>query len=123
MMAKVQTEAEIIEAIKQGVEQHRFWPEGVMFVLDSMEYCKFLNGEVEESPAHFSASQLIDAACKYAASTLGEAPAYQLKVWGIHNATDFGRAVFALVDVGLMEAKESDRLVDFDRLSWFQKTE
>lgn len=64
-------------------------------------------------PRHISGQEFCDGIRRYAIDQFGPLSRTVLEYWGIKETADFGKIVFALVDVGLMRKTEEDTLEDF----------
>jgi len=49
----------------------------------------------------------------YASEIFGPLAAQVWRAWGVHEALDWGRIVFLLVDEGMLNRQDSDTLDDF----------
>jgi len=66
-----------------------------------------------KSPRHISGRELCEGIRVYGIDQFGPMTRAVLNHWGIEKTVDFGRIVFALVDIGLMRKTEEDSLNDF----------
>ena len=64
-------------------------------------------------PRHITGQEFCDGIRRYAIDQYGPLARTVLEYWGIHETLDFGKIVFALVDIGLMRKTEEDSLDDF----------
>jgi uncharacterized repeat protein (TIGR04138 family) len=62
---------------------------------------------------HVTGQELCDGIRAYAIEQFGPLARTVLEHWGIHKTVDFGKIVFALVDIGLMRKTKEDSLNDF----------
>lgn len=80
-----------------------------LFVLAAIEY---LQGRLP-ARRHVSGQELTHACREFALEQYGLLARSVLEHWGIKQTEDFGRIVFALVDVGLLVTQSQDREEDF----------
>lgn len=67
-------------------------------------------------PRHITGQEFCDGIRRYAVDQYGPLARTVLEYWGIHGTLDFGKIVFALVEIGLMRKTEEDRLDDFKNI-------
>lgn len=70
-------------------------------------------GDVSDESKHVSGQQLCIGLRDYAIDRYGRMARTVLNHWGLRATEDFGRIVFAMVEVGLMRKTEEDTLEDF----------
>jgi len=70
-----------------------------------------------EKPRHVNAQQLCEAIRNTAIERYGNNARATLAAWGLASWPDVGRAVFAMIAAGMLAARESDSLDDFDRIT------
>ena len=63
---------------------------------------------------HVSAAELLDGFCEHGRDRFGLLAHDVIRKWGITRASDVGRAVFQLVDAGVLSKQDSDRAEDFE---------
>jgi uncharacterized repeat protein (TIGR04138 family) len=80
-----------------------------LFVLAAIEY---LQGRLT-ARRHVNGQELTHACREFALEQYGLLARTVLEHWGITRTEDFGRIVFALVDVGLLVTQTHDREEDF----------
>lgn len=73
------------------------------------------------SPRHVTGPELCFALRDLAFDTWGLLAIPVLRHWRIHRTRDFGEMVFLLVRLGLMGARPSDRIEDFDDVFEFEE--
>ncbi|OGW84992.1 MAG: hypothetical protein A3C35_04585 [Omnitrophica bacterium RIFCSPHIGHO2_02_FULL_46_11] len=66
-----------------------------------------------KEPRHITGQEFCEGIRQYAIDQFGPLAGTVLHYWGIRETLDFGRLVFALVEVGLMRKTEEDSLSDF----------
>jgi len=71
------------------------------------------NGDAGDESKHISGQQLCLGLRDYAIERYGRLARLVLDHWGFRSTDDFGRIVFAMVEVGLMRKTEEDSLDDF----------
>jgi uncharacterized repeat protein (TIGR04138 family) len=80
-----------------------------LFVLSAIEY---LQGRLD-ARRHVSGAELAEACRTFAQSQYGLLARDVLGCWGITSTADFGRIVYALVEIGLLVTQPHDREGDF----------
>jgi len=70
------------------------------------------NDSIDET-RHVSGQELCLGLREYALERYGCMAGTVLDHWGLHATDDFGRIVFAMVEAGLMNKTDDDRLEDF----------
>jgi uncharacterized repeat protein (TIGR04138 family) len=88
-----------------------------LFVLAGLEY---LQGRLPER-RHVSAAEVTHACRDLALEQYGLLAREVLEHWGIRETADFGRIVYALVDVGLLVTQPGDRIEDFQEVYSFER--
>ncbi|MDH3197857.1 MAG: hypothetical protein OEO21_06420 [Candidatus Krumholzibacteria bacterium] len=96
----------------------RFQPEAYGLVMDALEYTIARIGERR----HIKAAELVRGMCAHVKDRYGVLGFTLIARWGICSAEDFGRAVFQLVEAGMLRRQESDRLEDFEGLFDLRET-
>lgn len=108
---------EILEKIQKLIDlkpDYKF--EAYSFVLAALHYTMMSL----KSPRHISGGEFCDGLRRYAIDQFGPLARTVLEYWGIKKTVDFGKIVFALVDVGLMRKTEEDSLNDFTDIYDFE---
>ncbi len=90
--------------------------EAYSFVLAALHYTM----TALPSPRHISGAEFCDGLKRYAVDQFGPLARTVLEYWGITETLDFGKIVFALVEVGLMRKTDEDSLADFTRIYDFE---
>jgi uncharacterized repeat protein (TIGR04138 family) len=75
-----------------------------------------------KKPRHITGGELALGIRKYALDQFGPMAKTVLLHWGIRTTLDFGKIVFALIDVGLLSKQPEDRLEDFDKVYEFEES-
>ncbi|HLO40220.1 MAG TPA: Minf_1886 family protein [Phycisphaerales bacterium] len=91
-------------------------PEAFEFVRQGLAHTvKSVHGDVpgDDETRNVSGQQLCLGLRDYAIKQYGMLAKTVLDRWGIQRTDDFGRIVFAMVDIGLMSKTEEDRMEDF----------
>jgi len=70
-------------------------------------------GDESDESKHVSGQQLCLGLRDYAIDRYGRMARAVLDHWGLRSTDDFGRIVFAMVEVGLMRKTEEDSIEDF----------
>ncbi len=101
---------EILNKIQKLIDRddgYKF--EAYSFVLAALHYTMMSL----TTPRHISGQEFCDGLRRYAIDQFGPLARTVLEYWGIHQTVDFGKIVFALVEVGLMRKTEEDTLDNF----------
>ena len=104
------TPEQILEKIQTLIDrnpQYKF--EVYSFILAALHYTM----SSLPAPRHISGREFCDGIRRYAVDQFGPLARTVLEHWGIKATLDFGKIVFALVEVGLMRKTEEDSLDDF----------
>lgn len=106
-MYQLQLADDIVTAIR--ARDGRYSEQAYLFVLGALEYCQ------ERRPArgHISGEQLAWACRDYALDEFGLTAETVLRHWGITSTEDLGRIVFTLIELGLLQKQDHDRIEDF----------
>ncbi|MGH7561901.1 MAG: Minf_1886 family protein [Gemmatimonadales bacterium] len=112
-MSELRFAGEIAERLRgrdEGFDERAY-----LFVLAAIEYLQV------RLPArrHVSGQELTHACREFALEQYGLMARTVLEHWGIRRTEDFGRIVFALVDVGLLVTQSNDRVEDFHEVYSF----
>jgi uncharacterized repeat protein (TIGR04138 family) len=74
-----------------------------------------------EERRHISGGELADGVKRLALQQFGPMARTVLAHWGIHSTEDLGAIVFAMVECGILEKQEEDRMEDFHALFDFEE--
>jgi uncharacterized repeat protein (TIGR04138 family) len=74
-----------------------------------------------KKPRHISGKELALGIRKYALDQFGPMVKMVLNHWGIHTTLDFGKIVYALIDIQLLSKQAEDKLEDFDKVYEFDE--
>ena len=104
-----------IEAILEKNTDYKF--EAYTFVLAA------LHDTVNrlKTPRHITGKELALGIRKYALDQFGPMVKTVLHHWGIRTTLDFGKIVYALIDVQLLSKQPEDKLEDFDKVYEFEE--
>jgi uncharacterized repeat protein (TIGR04138 family) len=91
------------------------------FLRDALEFTVKERKKVSGQNGHVSGQQLLDGIRRYALKQYGPMVTSVLDYWGIQRTEDFGRMVFALVDVGVFGKTEHDSIEDFRDVYSFEE--
>ena len=72
-------------------------------------------------PRHISGAEVADAVRELALERFGPLARSVLEHWGVHETTDIGEIVFALVDCGVLIKQPDDSREDFEGLFTFDE--
>src|SRR3989338_5870766 len=101
---------EILDKIQQLINsnpQYKF--EAYGFILAALHFTM----AALPGPRHITGREFCDGTRRYAIDQFGPLARTVLEYWGIKETLDFGRIVFALVEIGLMRKTDEDSLEDF----------
>lgn len=88
-----------------------------LFVLASIE---FLQGKLPER-RHVTGPEVTHACREFAMEQYGLMARSVLEHWGIRGTDDFGRIVYALVEVGVLVTQPGDKVEDFHGVYGFEQ--
>ena len=69
---------------------------------------------------HITGKELALGIRKYALEQFGPMTKTVLHHWGVHETIDFGKIVFALIEVKLLSKQPEDKLEDFEKVYDFE---
>lgn len=107
--------ADVLEKIRKRGD--RYDERAYLFVLASIE---FLQTRLPER-RHVTGAELTLACRDFALEQYGLMAATVLEHWGITGTADFGRIVYALVEIGLLVTQPGDRVEDFHGVYAFEQ--
>ena len=107
--------ADVLEKIRKRGD--RYDERAYLFVLASIEY---LQTRLPER-RHVTGAELTLACRDFALEQYGLMAATVLEHWGITGTEDFGRIVYALVEIGLLVTQPGDRVEDFHGVYAFEQ--
>ncbi len=93
-------------------EAFQFVRDGLAHTVEMLHGEGQLGDETDESK-HVSGQQLCLGLRDYAIDRYGRMARLVLEHWGLRATDDFGRIVFAMVEVGLMRKTDEDSIEDF----------
>lgn len=99
-----------LEKIERVMEEHREYKfEAYSFVMAA------LHQTVSKLPKarHVTGKELLHGIRDYALEQFGPMTRTVLNYWGIKKTDDFGKIVFALVEVGILRKQPGDKIEDF----------
>ena len=111
------TPEEILEKIQKLIDsnpQYKF--EAYSFILAALHFTM----TALPSPRHITGQEFCEGIRRYAIDQFGPLARTVLEYWGIQETLDFGKIVFALVDIGLMRKTEEDTLDNFKEVYDFK---
>jgi uncharacterized repeat protein (TIGR04138 family) len=74
-----------------------------------------------KKPRHITGRELALGIRKYALDQFGPMVKTVFHHWGIRTTLDFGKIVYALIDVQLLSRQPEDKLEDFDKVYEFEE--
>ena len=106
---------EKIERVMKQNQQYKF--EAYSFVMAALHHT------VTKLPKarHITGQELCGGIREYALDQFGPLTRTVLNHWGIYKTEDFGRIVFALVEVGILRKQAEDKIEDFRDTYDFEK--
>lgn len=108
---------EILDKIQKLIDRNYGYKfEAYSFVLAALHYTMMSLS----TPRHISGQEFCDGLRRYAIDQFGPLARTVLEYWGVTETVDFGKIVFALVEVGLMRKTEEDTLEDFTAVYDFE---
>ena len=100
------------EVIRELTERHSdYAPEAYSFIAEAVT---FTVGRLPRA-RHVTGEELLVGVRDFAQEKFGPLGAKVLAEWGISAPLDVGKAVFYLIEVGVLSATPEDKLEDFDR--------
>ena len=114
-MKELENFLEKIERVIQEHHQYKF--EAYSFVMAALHHTV----SKLKKPRHISGKELTEGIREYALEQFGPMARTVLDYWGIHGTLDFGKIVFALVEVGILRKQPEDKLEDFKDIYDFEK--
>ncbi len=104
-----------IERVMKANSQYKF--EAYSFVMAALHHT------VTRLPKarHVTGAELLEGIRDYTLEQFGPLARTVLNYWGIHQTEDFGKIVFALVEVGVLRKQADDKLEDFRNVYDFEK--
>ena len=96
------------------IEAYQFIREGLEYSVGRVQAGnRDAQGAVAQDGNHVTGQQLCMGLLDFAISRYGMLAPAVLDRWRIHRTDDFGRMVFAMIDVGIMAKTPSDSIEDF----------
>ena len=97
-------------------EHHQYKFEAYSFVMAALHHT------VSKLPKarHVTGPELLQGVREYTLEQFGPMARTVLNYWGIFKTDDFGKIVFALVEVGILRKQPEDKLEDFQNLYDFK---
>ncbi len=74
-----------------------------------------------KTPRHITGQELAAGIRDYALEQFGPMAKTVLNHWGIEETLDFGKIVFALIDVELLSKQPGDKMSDFEKIYEFEE--
>ena len=106
-MKELESFLQKIEKVMEAHRQYKF--EAYSFVMAALHHA------VSKLPKarHITGRELLEGIRDYALEQFGPMARTVLNYWGIHATEDFGKIVFALVEVGILRKQPEDKIEDF----------
>ncbi len=115
IMEEMQSFLEKIQKIMDGQDQYKF--EAYSFVMAGLHYTV----AKLKKPRHVTGPELLQGIREYAIEQFDGLAKTVLNYWGLFKTEDFGKIVFALVEVGILRKQPEDRLEDFKDVFTFEE--
>ena len=114
-MKELESYLDKIEKVMEANDQYKF--EAYSFVLAALHHT------VSKLPKarHITGRELLEGIREYALEQFGALARTVLNYWGIFKTQDFGKIVFALVEVGVLRKQPEDKLEDFANVYDFKQ--
>ncbi|MEZ6004596.1 MAG: hypothetical protein R3F17_05550 [Planctomycetota bacterium] len=105
------------DSLRRILKKHPRYQAGAYhFLFEALEDAVRLSGRsgkgVDER--HVTGQELLEGLRARSLAMFGPLAAHVWRSWGIHRTRDWGEIVFLLVDEGMMNRQETDRIEDFD---------
>lgn len=93
----------------------RYAPEAFRFLFEALPHAVRLAGKekAEGTSKHVTGQEVLEGMRVHAEQLFGPLAGAVWRSWGVRETLDWGRVVFLLVDHGLLNRQESDRVEDF----------
>lgn len=109
-MDQTKFEAALTEIIER---EPRYDRAAYHFLRESLDFTLKERKKATGQAGHVSGAQLLDGIRRYALKQFGPMVPTVFDHWGLRSTEDFGRMVFALVEVGIFSKTDEDTLQDF----------
>jgi uncharacterized repeat protein (TIGR04138 family) len=106
-MKELESFLEKIEKVMKANGRYKF--EAYSFVMAALHH----SATKLKKPRHITGQELLEGIREYAMDQFGPMARTVLKYWGIEQTIDFGKIVFALVEVGILRKQPEDKIEDF----------
>ncbi len=73
-----------------------------------------------KKPRHITGAELLEGIRRYGLAQFGPMAKTVFNHWGVYRTLDFGKIVFALIDVKLLSQQPEDKLGDFENIYRFE---
>ena len=106
-----------LEKVESIMDQHDYKFEAYSFVMAALHHTV----SKLDKTRHVTGKELLEGIRDYALDQYGPLARTVLGYWGITKTDDFGKIVFALVDVGVLRKQPDDKLEDFADVYSFEE--
>ena len=113
-MKELENFLEKIERVMKQNQAYKF--EAYSFVMSALHHTV----SKLKQPRHITGMELLEGIREYALDQFGPMARTVLNYWGITKTLDFGKIVFALVEVGILRKQAEDKLADFEGVYQFE---
>ena len=103
-----------IEKVIEENNQYKF--EAYSFVMAGLHHTV----SKLDKTRHVTGRELAEGIREYVLEQFGPLARTVLEYWGIRETLDFGKIVFALVEVGILRKQPEDKLEDFEKIYDFE---
>ena len=114
-MRELESFLEKIEKVMKANGRYKF--EAYSFVMAALHHTV----SRLKKPRHVTGPELLDGIRSYALDQFGPMARTVLRYWGIEETLDFGKIVFALVEVGILRKQPEDKIEDFKNVYDFKE--
>lgn len=114
-MKEIETFLEKIEKVMEAHREYKF--EAYSFVMAALHHTV----SKLDKARHVSGKELLEGIRDYTLEQFGPMARTVLDYWGIRKTEDFGKIVFALVDVGILRKQPEDKIEDFKDVYDFRR--
>ena len=106
-MKELESFLDKIEKVMEANDQYKF--EAYSFVMAALHHTVTRLSKAR----HITGKELLEGIREYALEQFGALARTVLNYWGIFKTEDFGKIVFALVEVGVLRKQPEDKIEDF----------
>ncbi len=104
----------IVSSIRKS--DPRFAPEAYVFLLRALDFTVEKNQQDDSNESgvtHTNCRDLLEGFCEFGLQEMGPMAAVVFREWGITDSVHVGEIVFHLIEAGVLQKQDSDKLDDF----------